>query len=85
MNGLISILNTLSVEALQNMTSKPNTLRLWIENGQVTGFVDSNGKLYKKSPHRPQIQVGINSRIRLSLCLIIAVIREKSREKEINQ
>lgn len=51
MNGLISTLNKLSVGALKNMTSEPNTLRLWIENGRITGFMNGdNMKLYKEIP-----------------------------------
>lgn len=51
MSGLISILNKLSICALQNITSSPNTLRLWIENGRITGFMDGdNGKLHKEIP-----------------------------------
>lgn len=51
MNGLISALNRLSVGALQNMTSNPNTLRLCIENGRITGFMNGDsGKLHKEIP-----------------------------------
>lgn len=51
MNGLVSMLNKLSIGALQNMTSEPNTLRLWIENGRISGFMDGdNGKLHKEIP-----------------------------------
>lgn len=51
MNGPVSMLNKLSIGTLHNMTSEPNTLRLWIENGHITGFMNGdNGKLHKEIP-----------------------------------
>lgn len=51
MNGIIPMLNKCSIGALQKMTSRPDTLRLWIENGRITGFMDGDsGKLHKEIP-----------------------------------
>lgn len=51
MKELISTLNKFSIEALQNMASGSNALRLWIENGRITGFMNGdNGKLHKEIP-----------------------------------
>lgn len=51
MKELISVLNKLSIGSLQNMTIGSNTLRLWIEGGRITGFMNGdNGKLHKEIP-----------------------------------
>ena len=47
-NGCIEMMNRISIESLENMTGAPNTLRLYIEDGKITGFSNrDNGKLYK--------------------------------------
>ena len=51
LNGCVEMMNRISIESLENMTSAPNTLRLYIEDGKITGFSNrDNGKLYKEIP-----------------------------------
>lgn len=50
MSELIKALNRLPTDALQRMTSPPNTLKLWIEDGRITGFIGDGGKLHKEIP-----------------------------------
>lgn len=51
MSNIIPMLNNLSIGALQNMTAAPNTLRLWCEDGRITGFQNGDdGKLHKEIP-----------------------------------
>lgn len=51
MSAIISILNKVSISALCNMTETPNTLRLWCEDGRITGFQNGDdGKLHKEIP-----------------------------------
>lgn len=50
MSGVISVLNKLTTNALRNMASEPNTLRLWIEDGRITGFQNGDGgKIWMES------------------------------------
>lgn len=51
MSNIISMLNKLSVSALCSMTTYPNTLRLWCEDGRIAGFQNGDdGKLHKEIP-----------------------------------
>lgn len=51
MSAIISMLNKVSVSALCNMTAAQNTLRIWIEDGRITGFQNGDGgKLHKEIP-----------------------------------
>lgn len=50
MTQLMKALNRTSIDALRRMTITPNTMRLWIENGKITGFTLGE-KLYKENPH----------------------------------
>lgn len=51
MSAIISTLNRLSISALCNMTTHPNTLRPWCEDRRITGFQNGDdGKLHKEIP-----------------------------------
>lgn len=48
---LMYMLNLYPIEEIQKVTSGNSPIRLWIENGRITGFTNDDDKiLYKEIP-----------------------------------